>query len=626
MPGIRISQFMGITPELNARGLGRSNAQIAHNCLLWDGSLRPMPQWVEYKKLTVATSNSHIAEDSKTGAIIEAYDFRESIYLNGAPFADKVTVGIDQTVIATPWYTSNLRASESLSVAVQSRPLGIPTPRFVAGIYNGVAYNPMFSSSVVGYSSQNYSLKPVNRVIGVTLCRQTESGFEESTLAVIPNQSPYGIMFEGDIINTTLGIDTAVMAPLKVTHIRLYRTISGLDTGEQVANELDTDWHLIATIPITPTQTQVNFNDGGAATTDPIDLHLAKHFYPPHFNAQYFGLLEDGWFYMAASDGRIALSERYLHHAWPTENELSIPEEITDTVAHYDNIYVGTKTRPYIVAVSAGEGEQGTQTGAVPFPERIPCLPGTMVAGPAGGLYASNQGIVALTKGGQKVITAGILNADDTLFKETVPEVAGPPVVPAYKDEVLMSRTVQAVYYLGHYVGITKSYKTVAGGGYISRHAYLYNLGDDINGQKQFQQLVTMDVPAGYLGQALTTQKGLTLKYGSQLYYLPLPGEGEDKTYRYTPKLCYRWRSKKYVFPGQMTLAAGKMIKECGKGVTLNLYVDCRCVWQAEICDCQPFRIPAQIRGVEFEIEVIGESRIFEIHLASSMQELLENE
>jgi hypothetical protein len=136
-----------------------------------------------------------------------------------------------------------------------------------------------------------------------------------------------------------------------------------------------------------------------------------------------------------------------------------------------------------------------------------------------------------------------------------------------------------------------------------------------------------MDYPEGVLSDAIVGKQGLVLKYGGKLFRLPLPGEElSNALYNKAEKLTYRWKSKKFVFAGEITLAAGKITHDCGSAVTFNLYVDCRLVWTAEICDCQPFRIPTQIRGTTVEIEVIGKSPIHKIKVASSIQELMENE
>lgn len=161
----------------------------------------------------------------------------------------------------------------------------------------------------------------------------------------------------------------------------------------------------------------------------------------------------------------------------------------------------------------------------------------------------------------------------------------------------------------------------------MSQLAYVYSTGDEINGVKQYQALVTMDIPDGKLSDALVTRKGLVIKYDNQLYKLALPGEGGNNVaYKNSQKLTYKWKSKMFVFPGRITLAAAKIIHDCGHAVTFRLYIDCKLAWETEICDCLPFRLPPNLMGQEVEIEVEGISPIHKIKVASSMQELAEHE
>lgn len=619
MPGIHIKQFAGLMPEVAARNMPATCAQVAHNCLLRDGSLRPLPRWKKFHVLTTGTSESHIYETPE-GQIVNAYDYNEAVYLAGEPFANKMVVGINNIDPLHPGYTSNVMQTMGIgdSPLVSSYPAGIPTPSFLPGPLQS------FTASSVGYTAMAYSDKPVNRILGITFCRLIGGGMQEGPIAVIPNQAPFGIMFEGDIVNMSLTPNMSFIRQYGITHIRLYRTISGLDSGEKVGNELDTDWHLVDTIDVRGAITVINYHDGGAVTTDPMDLYLAGNFYMPKYNMQHFGMTEGGWFYGVSAKGIISISERYLHYAWPVENYLDIKADVTGAATHYDNVYVGTTAYPYIVALAPGEGPQGLQSNADRFPARLPCLPDTMVAGPGGALYASPRGVVSLSRSGQRVITAGLTNSDDVLFKKKIPAVTEVPVVPAYTEEVRFSRTIKAAFYDGYYWGFCKSYQPTSEAE-ISRYGYAYHTGDEITGDNKYGQLITFDLPSGVLDQATVTRRGLTLKYANDLFCLPLPGDGEDKEYRQSPKACFQWKSKKFVFPGTMTLAAGKIVHACGGKITVRIYVDCKCVWQAEICDCEPFRIPSQICGTEFEVEVLGKQAVYEIHLASSMQELLED-
>jgi hypothetical protein len=121
---------------------------------------------------------------------------------------------------------------------------------------------------------------------------------------------------------------------------------------------------------------------------------------------------------MANYSGEIAFSERYLHAAWPTENRMSLRTEVRDIVCKYDNLYVGTINYPYIISLGPGEGEQGLQTSATPFTAKLPCLAGSMCVTPSGAMYASNIGLVSLTKDGPTVITKGILRPGAVLYTE----------------------------------------------------------------------------------------------------------------------------------------------------------------------------------------------------------------
>lgn len=157
-----------------------------------------------------------------------------------------------------------------------------------------------------------------------------------------------------------------------------------------------------------------------------------------------------------------------------------------------------------------------------------------------------------------------------------------------------------------------------------TRYAYIYQLGDDLNGDKQFQHLVTMDVPIGFLADARVTKYGLTLKYGKLLYRLPLPGELGDKIYENAIKLPYKWKSKKFVMPGQTAIGAGKVVRDCGGSCKMILFIDCCKVWETEICDSKPFTVPMHLVGINFEIQLEGTARVRKVQLAASINELME--
>lgn len=414
MPAIRITQFAGLVPELAGRISPATSAQVAHNCLLTDGSLRPQAKWVKVGALStnLSTFIRSIAYNPATKKPV-FYTSYDAVSVQGAPFASDTTVG------------------------AQFSP---PVVRHITGI--GLTYKAVdiFASGVVGtvsYGRAYLSNKPVNRVYAVSRVRIQNGRVEEGPLACLIGD-PEAIVYEGD--NATLSIHVSALTD-EATHIRIYRSITGLDTGQEIANDLDTGWYLVDETPIA--NGTVTYVDGGSVTTDPLDNFYAGQFHPPILEAKYFGLTETGWYAAVADNGDIAVSERFLHHAWPVEATAKVPETVTDAVVEGDNIYIGTESRPYIFALQPSE-KGGVQIGGVPFKEPYACLPGSMAATPSGAIYASAQGLIALGREGQSVLTGAIANAGDILYtKET----------DAFSFVAAIGNTTYGAYHFGFYYG-----------------------------------------------------------------------------------------------------------------------------------------------------------------------------
>lgn len=375
-------------PEMDARLIPKNNAQVAHNCELTDGKIRAMPEWIPLPGLgRYDRADSVVFNPTKDK--VEWYEgYICPTILNGPPFATGVTVMVEKP---NNW--------------------GDSTP---INYYDGVATSNAavrgdVSSVNVSYQRSYDSNKPVNRLYAVSAVRKYNGTADEGPLYVLPGQTPKDVVYEGDLVTISLWMSTAYGA----THLRLYRTITGMDTGEVITNELDTEWHLVTEAKVG----QFNYVDGDSATALPLDVYHAGRFQSldDEFTANYVGLTEDGYF--VAVDwvkGRIAISERYKFHAWPLENYFTIPEPIVDCKVHENNLYLGTKTRPYIMAIT--QGESAVQAAIRPYQDVLLCLPQTMTVAPGGVLYASQEGIVSLTRDGAKVITSETLRPNTELI------------------------------------------------------------------------------------------------------------------------------------------------------------------------------------------------------------------
>ena len=161
---------------------------------------------------------------------------------------------------------------------------------------------------------------------------------------------------------------------------------------------------------------------------------------------------------------------------------------------------------------------------------------------------------------------------------------------------------------------------------------YIYSTGAGTSDPAQFQQLVTIDAPTR--GEVIASCIGRQGPYflsktdvGEDteqltIHVLPMPDRLTDIKYDGAPKMTYIWRSKKFVLSGLTTMAAAKVVH--GKGdVRLRIIVDGCCKYEVQVRSNKAFRLPPQVIGIEWELELIGTAQVFEVHVASSIEELL---
>ena len=615
MPSLKINKFGGVNLEVPARLAPNYIAQVAHNCLLWDGVLRPLAEWKPILGVNYATAYSiDISEDN---SLVQTYLLRNARSLKGDNYPEKTVVGITFTPYGA--VDANINYANS-----RTPPGGMPV---------GVQ-KPILTSQVVTHARTFESIKPVNRVYGVTGIRLNGNGVEEGPMTVMAGQNLQQLIYEGDY-SVLACIVNSPSVPYQGW--RLYRTISGFNTAGSPNNEFDTDWFLVAEAR---NLNVLSYNDDGAATTDPLDLYLADRFYPPPAKFfQFLDVLDGGWIVAITEDGYMAVSERYLYHAWPTENYFKIAgETVTDMVASGDNVFVGTKNKPYIAAIGASE-KAATQVAIDEYKEKYECLPGSMDATPAGAMYASPSGVVSLTRQGMTLLSAGVTSGVLPLLKVT----ADIDVINENEevDTVSLSfnmryeHTRYGAYYKGTYFGfctIPTGYNEViegegppVEGQPISLfRGYMFDTGSSLDGTNELSKFSTLDTPAGVRAH-VTGGTGLYVLSAEGIFRMPFP-DNKDEAYRRAKKYCYTWKSKKFVFPGEMVFAAAKVVHDCDGDVKLAIYADCECVYEVSVKDCIAFTLPPNIVGTTFEVKLTGTASVHEVHLASSLRELLESE
>jgi hypothetical protein len=371
-----------VAPEL----LPPENAQVAHNCIVTDGTLRPQAQYVRLKELDWDDHSEGLFYDRRTDTINPCWS-RMPVTLYGEPMQDKVAVGAGPNSKIN-YYTGNNGFLPYKSTMDQ------------AGL-----------SGTVSYQTQYLSTKPVNRVYAMTRVRKIKGYVAEGPLIGFDFLDPTAILYEGDL--ATLNI-TATAGDDNATHVRIYRSMSGLDTGHVVQNDQDTNWHLVAELPLQ--EGSFLYTDGGSVTELPLDVNYSSDMHDTLLAPYFFGLSESGWFVAASPDGDIQISERYMHHAWPVANHYHVPHNINSMAVSGDNVYLGTTEFPYVGALSFGDSP--LQASFRPFEEYLPCVGDTMAATPTGAIYVSPRGFVSVSREGATVLTQNIAGGGSTIFNK----------------------------------------------------------------------------------------------------------------------------------------------------------------------------------------------------------------
>lgn len=602
MASIRITTFGGVNTEVAARNSEPNIATVAHNCLLWDGTLRPTAKWVSNQG---GFTNRYTLEFDGTN--LYTINLEQAQLLTAPVYVPGTVIGLYPTVVNND--RSNICYQNAATQIDQVVEVGVAPP--VNSQYTTITPVRQFLSN-----------KPISRGYAISLVRNNQGRLEESPLVLIQQQDPTAIMYEGDTI--TLAVRIADAPVRENCFLRIYRSMSGLDTGHAVDNKFDTDWYLIAEVKtyvayLAGVFREYVYIDTASVTNNSLDLYQASRFYAPNLlTYTHLTQTEGGWLAAATDNGTITISERYMTHAWPTENILAIPGTITDMKAAYDNIFVGTKGKPYVISI--GMGEAGLQAGVKPFHENYNCLPGSMAKAAGGVLYASPAGVVSLNQDGMRLITAGVASGIRPLYHVEYTDTTVTPNVTACTD-VNFADTTYGAYFRGTYFGFASP--PINGGLFLSI-GYMFDTGSSIDGSHPISRLSTFDYPAGHVISSVITNDGMAILANNSVWTMPLPNMNNKDSYANAAKNCFIWRSKKYVFPGLTTFGALKVVHSCDGFVRVRIYCDEVCVYDTGVSDNRPITLPPSIVGVEWQLEVQGNATVHEIHMASSIFELTE--
>lgn len=571
--------FSGTRPVTAPGALEVSEAQVAENCKLWSGELRPWAGWTQVEGI------------STPGTTLTVWKYRDE-WLSWNTDVDCVRSLLAEDDLDILMYTGD-GSPKYRTKNGDVFPLGLPVPTTApATVRSGSGTeNPQQVSHVYTYVNTQ--------------------GWEGA------NSAPSTVVeiCDGD----TAEVTGMIMPPTGygITKMRVYRLISGSSgTAEyEFVAEID---------PAT------SYSDTMAATSG--DTLQTETYLPPPETLK--GLTALPGSILAGFAGRsVRFSEPTIPYAYPDAHSYMVPFDIVGLGVVGTSIVVLTKGPVYVMSGSAPES-----MSVVRLPGNVPCLSersivsteaGVLFAGPDG-LYLCNGQTAALLTGSifseaewgglnPATITAAAVDGRYLFFSTSSGATTGHAI--DFRHQASGHTTI-ALPCSGLYMDdadnslylIVKSGGTqyIAGweqSGDIFRTLYFrwrskrFTISPNIN-------LSAAQVVAAYAEAAQLVLVTDELKAENQAIIDAggLMGALNEVMFNET------------VLNGDTLRDLTTML---GPGIMFRLYVDGRLVFSQTIRDNRPFRLPTGFVGREFEFQIEGNFPVTQVRLGTSITEMI---
>lgn len=470
MPVVSIGPFSGLSPRTGTALLQDNQAQIASNVKLQSGELRP---WRAELEVEAAETGSAMTIYKMTGpsSASQWLSWATDVDVVASPLADTSDYRIYYTGDGLPKKTNWTLSETGLGAHPRSwYYMGVPAP----------AGAPTLSSS--GGSTVE------ERAYVYTYVSTFGSITEESAPSPAATVNS---MATGATV-TVNGFAAAPTSGYNITHIRIYRAVTGATT---------TVYKQVAEIPIATT----TYDD--TKTVVQLGSTLESTFYnePPD---DLTGIVSMANGILAGFSGNsVYFSEPWLPHAWPATYVVNTEFPIVGLGAFGTTLVVCTTKNPYLItgthpATMTQEKLSITQA----------CVAKRSIAFDQNGvLYASPYGLVSIGPGSQDVITTPLMTNDE------------------WQD--LNPTTMISALYGNYYMGFYNN---------GNREAIILARGDS-------PPLTTLDFPANAVYVDRGTGSIYALNSTDNKIYQLDADESNNTT--------YEWRSKRFVYPKPINFA-----------------------------------------------------------------------
>lgn len=541
MAQISFKQFKGSTPRVAKHLVSAPAASRAVDCKLWHGDLS---SWYEPRKV-----NSLQKEDGfkyemlgccwvklpRCASIAEGNVHCDKYYVTGRmPYPEEAHINFDTCEVT--WYR-----------------LGLPCP---------------YKAPEVFVSEENELNK--NAENRVYVYQFVNSRGQRS--AASSASEPITVLNEGTPV-----VVSGWEVPDKswdVRTVRIYRSVSGMETGREAGNMFDTAFMFVGEVGLHETSfTDTMYSD------DLADALAEDIVMPPPAGIGGITLVSSQNSLAAYQANELLFSVNNEQHNWNIK--LTLDDNIRGMVESGGLLYVATDGRPYVVNAAAdcktAECRQVTRHS-----DAYPMISGDgkMVATPAGAVYVSTDGIVLLAGNNPpRYLTNGLYAPDD--WHKLIPE------------------SLSLTYHQGYLYGWG------ARGSFVMQLSNASSTGWELD---QHSELSDVDVY-----YALVSRTGNLYIMKPDGIYLWNAG---------TAKRPHLWVSGEAVTGVPINFAAVKLFMTQGSE-NVKIHADDRYIFDREVVRSnQPMSLPLWGTGQRFTFELSGTADVKLLAVATSVKEL----
>lgn len=348
-----------------------------------------------------------------------------------------------------------------------------------------------------------------------------------------------------------------------VTQINIYRTATGWSGGSEKVQTVQTDYLLVATIPLTTTiyaetyvDTVLEKNLGPVITTE-------YNREPPE-SLREIRYLRGTGVLTGVTTNKVHFSKPYQPSNWPSEYDLTLPYNIVNIQTLGNMLFVSTDSYPFVISGAPNcEPHQCRPVNEVltPLPDISCGHVNSSVATPFGMVYSSKDGLVLVSPDAKfQIITSAWFSTDDWVK--------------------LRPDTVRLAYWRGYIVCVTDVV------------AFMLEIDAGVYNDSNISNLTTIsDSPVAMT----TTQSGELIMLDGNILWQWNAG----KSYRE-----YKWTSRELNFGGTSTPLVAKVKTD---GIQLLLVdMDGIHLYERFVPDEEPVRLKRLGRQRSWRLSFVG--------------------